>query len=715
MNTIRLFSVLGATLLGGCLLAAEPTTLTIAVHAADRQQVQVRLRAFPVGGGAEPVDRQVMAPSTERVDLPQGNWEVSLLSSAFWSAPMILSAGETATLDLWPAATLHGTAKSAEKGLKVDRLHVSFTSSAGDAATEPASGESSCVVQDEKWRCVVPVGQYDLRLLSRGFAAEFRWNVTTRAGAEVDLGALTLRPGASLIGYVAPGSGIRVDLTGVTVTARPRSFASDQTRRSYSSPVSARGLFQVTGLPPGEYVIHAATKNLRSEERGVTILADRNAELRSSLVIEKPRQLVLKVEPPRPSGERPWRIRLYRLIADAQRVEDPITGSPDEHGGWRSDVLPGEYLLEVGLSETSTWASKRIVIGSADELIDLIMPMSRVSGLVTLGDVPLAEARLIFGGEQGDHQETLRTDLQGRFTGEVPSDAKSSSMWTITVDAEAPRVKRTVRLEAAENELGDVELRIELPQTVVSGRVINSDGSPEPQALVTLRSPDNKVFEQTSTQADGAFELFGFEPGSYRVRAEAFQRSSEIVTVRASETLTSNVDLVLQNDVFVRGKVQARNTAGVGAKLTALQRGVRTDFVPNTSTDGRGLFELKLPPGTRVFDLIVRAPGFALAMGRVAVQQDAKFLTLTVDQNGGELSLELPEDGDAIVRHDGGEFPVRWLTATADGVIVEAEDRHVARLGKVEAGEYTLCRADQCSGGIVTPNGSLLLSLKPVQ
>jgi len=47
---------------------------------------------------------------------------------------------------------------------------------------------------------------------------------------------------------------------------------------------------------------------------------------------------------------------------------------------------------------------------------------------------------------------------------------------------------------------------------------------------------------------------------------------------------------------------------------------------------------LRLPPDTRIFDLLVRAPGFATAAGRIAVEDD-RFLTVTLHQNGGALSL----------------------------------------------------------------------------
>jgi hypothetical protein len=57
----------------------------------------------------------------------------------------------------------------------------------------------------------------------------------------------------------------------------------------------------------------------------------------------------------------------------------------------------------------------------------------------------------------------------------------------------------------------------------------------------TLQS--STVFEQASIGADGAFELFGFEPGVYRIHADTFQHSSEPVQI-----LPVDVDAMIRHD-----------------------------------------------------------------------------------------------------------------------------------------------------------------------
>jgi hypothetical protein len=707
MTRIQILLLVGAALLAAPLLAA-PVVVVTAVQGAEPRPVEVRMRAVRVSGSGTPIERVFTAPGNESIELPEGNWEVSLRSPAHWSAPVAVTAGERVTIDLWPAGTLRGTLKSGQKPHEVEALRVHFTSALSDQAAGVVTGDAPCSIEEDRWNCSVPAGRYDLRLIARGYAAEFRWDQSVVAGKETNLGALVLRPGASLMGFVTAGRGIEAAMKDVAVKVEPRAFSPEGDRRSYTATVNARGFFQVTGIPSGEYVIHAATRGLRSEERPVTILENRSAELRAPLVLERPKRMFVSITPP----QGPWQIRLYRVAFDTSRLNDPVSGLTDDTGRWSTEVVTGQYLLKVGLGESSTWRSTDVTVASSDVAVDLTIATRRVSGTVRLGDVPLADARLIFGGRYGPEQETLVTDDKGRFAGDLPGGdavAEEPAKWTITIDADAPRVRRTLERSADRNDAGDLELDIVLPRTSVTGRVLNEDGSAEPQAIVTLRSPDGSL-EQSLANPDGSFDFFGFEPGTYRVSAAAFQRTSESRDVVATEAPGAGVEIVLRRDVVVRGKVQSRSTLGVDARLTALQRGVQSEFVPTTVTGAGGQFELILPPGTRVFDLILQAPGFALAAGRVAVEPKM-FLTLTVDQKGGGLSLELPAAGDAVLRHEGAEFPLRWLVTMAGGSIERRDGSDVATIPNVEAGEYTLCGGGTCRTGLVTPHGLLRLSV----
>lgn len=391
-------------------------------------------------------------------------------------------------------------------------------------------------------------------------------------------------------------------------------------------------------------------------------------------------------------------------------MEELVSVMTDDDGNWSSEIIPGRYLLQIGDGEGSIWHSATLEVGDFDVHHSVVISTTKVLGRVRLGDEAVKNAKLIFGGEHGLEQVHLMTDGQGEFAGEVPTKDGDQATWTVSVESDEPAVKRTAEYVAARTEDGSLRFEINLPKTVVRGRVVDEDGVPSPNAIVTLRSAEGEGLEQSNTEADGHFELHGLESGRYRVHAESFLHSSEILYVEASEKEAAEIEIVLRKVVLVTGRVQSRSTAGVIATLTALQQEVKAEFVPSTTTDSDGRFELLLPPKTRIFDLIVNAPGFALATGRFAIQ-DRKALTLTLDQSGGILSIAVPHAANAVIRHDGAEYPARWLATSSGGSVHDDADGDSIRFANVEAGEYVVCAGATCRQGVVPAGGALALSI----
>ena len=720
MNRTRILLVVAVAFMG-VRAAASLVTVTSVVHDDPRPQpVQVTLRAVRSDGGASPLNRTIVVPGTETIELADGTWELSVQSPALWSAVSIVSVspGQSVVLELWPVAVLRGSITAADKGLEIRELRVRFAP-AVESRTGLPSGEATCALDDQQWRCLLPAGVHDLRILSPGFIAEFRWNQQLQPAKEVNLGRLILRRGASLVGVVSVARGVRTRMQDVVIEARPRTLTIQAPKRRYTTSANVRGFFQLAGLPPGDYLIHAESngadaKGLRSEDRPATIIEDKNAELRSPLVLDWPRKIFLSISPPSvTSAGSGWHLRLYRELDDNGPLEGVLSTVTDSNGIWSGEVLPGRYLLQVGPSDDSVWRSAELTVHREDVHLDLEVAAQKVAGSVRMGDQPIAGARLIFGGANGSQRHALVTDDRGHFAGDIPAAEKVPNKWKITIEAREPRVQRTSEYEAASDDGGHLRFDIEIPGTVVKGRVLNEDRTAAPGALVTLRSENGGVIEQASAEADGRFEIFGFDPGVVHVQADGSGGASEIVEVRASETETVGIDLVLLSEVVVRGRIRSRSAAGVEAKLTALQRDVRTTFVPNAITDGEGRFELTLPPKTRIFDLVVQAPGFALASGRVTVQDD-KALTITVDQLGGAFDVEIPRNADVVIRHDGAEFPARWLATLSGGSIQpRGEKWDLASLTNLEPGQYSVCAAGLCRTGLVLPQGRTLLSLRP--
>lgn len=129
-----------------------------------------------------------------------------------------------------------------------------------------------------------------------------------------------------------------------------------------------------------------------------------------------------------------------------------------------------------------------------------------------------------------------------------------------------------------------------------------------------------------------------------------------------------------------------------------------------TSNDG-GYFSLGLPPGTKWYDVVVTAFGYAATTARAQVI-DRKMVMIPLESQGGQLILELPANADARLFHAGGEYFARSLATNVGGGVEQRDGWEVATLPEVERGDYRLCIASRCTSGIVPPNGSLTLSVR---
>ncbi len=102
-------------------------------------------------------------------------------------------------LEALPSSRIRGTVSDTSEGPKISGMEVGFTLE----GASPLTAQVQCPVNaDGSWTCDLPAGTLDLRLKSRGYMAQYRWNANLPAGGESDLGAFTLKQGASVVGRV---------------------------------------------------------------------------------------------------------------------------------------------------------------------------------------------------------------------------------------------------------------------------------------------------------------------------------------------------------------------------------------------------------------------------------------------------------------------------------------------------------------------------------
>ncbi len=643
----------------------------------------VNLRAQRVDGRGDIREGVIEAPGAGALSLGDGLWEVRVASHLYWAAPIFLRDSDSGSLEILPASEIHGTATG------VSLLRASFSSGKAGGL----KGDAECDVEGANFRCLIPHGTYDIRFSSPAKAPEFRFGVPVPRNEPMQLKFVA---GASLSGHVATSGRLQAPLDGVEV------LLVDDAKHRFSGAANEKGFFQFKGLPPGTYTVRARKQGLAAESRSVKILAGSAAELNKPLLLDRPHGLTVMILPALDPSSMPWRVELSQTDALARRSEVVSGSLASTSGEWRQGgLIAGEYEVRVRRGNGEQWYSTKVTIEDNDVALPVAVAGEHLRGTIKLGDRSLV-ASLSFGGEGG---AVLHSDEFGAFDGQIPP---GDSDRLLLIESDVPTIRRTIRVKLERSESGEQHLNIRLPATTLLGRVIDEQRNPVPHAIVNVSSDQPSVHEQTFTEADGAFQIAGFETGTYQVTAEAFDLESEQASLSLESDKPTEVELVLQKDVHVAGRMVMGNMPVINARIVALPRDAWAPTLPSRTTDELGRFRLTLPPRTHAFDCLAVHPAFDVVMGRGTVE-DNKILHIVTRQIGGTLRIESGLAIDAIVRHAGAEIMGSFIAREAGGTV----EKNLVVIPRVEPGEYSVCSGHpaECSSGFVPPYGTLTLTL----
>ncbi|HRC86751.1 MAG TPA: carboxypeptidase-like regulatory domain-containing protein, partial [Thermoanaerobaculia bacterium] len=483
-------------------------------------------------------------PFAPRLELPlerPGGWTFTVAAPGFWSAPQTLRVGSEPLrfkLDLWALGEARGRLKVASNLQRPTSLVARFEpaeKAPGNAREAAPEGEAPCSLEAGAFRCELPLGVHHLRLSSPGFVPVYRWGVAlpARPGRPVDLGEVSLQQGASVSGRIeVSGTGAPLAGCGVRLGI-PSARASDdlETRRrlellTASASSNAFGFFQLSGLAPGQYELQATCPGRAVATLApVEVVQGLETRLKEPLVSGLPVSLSLAVVPPLDPYGRPWRLRLWaeRSVPGAASSQ---TGTVDDNGEWQASGLQPELHHLLVLSEDGEgWMESEVDLrrGDARELVTI--PLVEVRGRFLRGREPLPGV-LLFGGRQAARSVRLPVDLEGRFEGFLPEEGPWWVVWQAS------------RQDPGGTDLGEVEVRkragksyaeleLSLPDTRLSGQVVDESGRPVPSARVDASGSSQKTRGgrarapqmTTDTDHDGKFELVGLPAGTATVSA----------------------------------------------------------------------------------------------------------------------------------------------------------------------------------------------------
>jgi len=736
-----------------CLFAqTEATAVPVRVRAepvggataATDPLVTVRLIPQSTGGSFEARTFRLSVPGEHVTDLPPGTWQVLTEAPDLWSAPEWIApvAGPAETrvmLRLFPAAPVSGLLTGVPQEKIPAHLDVRLAASPGSPqGPKPPSASIVCPVAGNRFQCVLPVGRLDLRLRSTGFIPAYLWDVGVRNGETAHLGTLTLKPGASVVGWVRNEAGR--EASGARVRLEPETFGLPREpaqveglkAMSLEAQTNQRGFFQLENpVPPGRFVVTVEKDLGRARRSGIEIRPGLEAEILEPLVLARPVSLRVSLDPARPPSGARWKVTLERK-PDIGPSPEVYRGEAALDGTWQQNgVSPGRYTLYFDDGQMP-WHAEPVEVSDQTTNIHVSLGGVQVRGHIRLGDEPLP-ATLWFRGPSAAQQGRFQSDEQGRFEGVLATEGT----WTVDLVSEAEKLQIRLGPVEVRKISGQSHARVDLrvPATRLRGLVVDEHGQAVSQANLSFIVP-TKLPSKVATDREGKFDVRGLPVGSLFVHAVKDEMESEWLEARIEEASESpELRLVLQARQAIQGLVHASHGPVPGAQVSATAP-------PSQATAGSGAeaisgpsgeFTLKLPAGIPAVHLAVLAPGYATRMLFVPLGSEP-ILDIPLETVGGTLIFDLGDrtldeirgTGIGILAH-GGTF-VPFMTTVRWSLLQRAPqmDPHRLVLPNMEAGDYLLCvgpesylaiprgqapPAHQCSHGSLAPLQELVLPL----
>lgn len=650
--------------------------------------------AHRVDGDAADVDA-----SDSPLLLAPGQWFVSATAPGYWSEPQLVdlrNGPAEAVLAMEPSTRLKARLKM-PRGEHEREVTIHLQTVESQRARYV-----TCPIVEDRIDCDVPSGQQDVVFRVKGYASLFRWNEALAAPG-VDLGLLVFQRGSTFSGRVEMPPESKNEAVDVTLQPKSTTLDNDALRSRKTATLlvshpNTRGYFAFN-VTPGQYVVHATSHDLTSDDREVTVIEGRQAVLQEPLVLARRAALTIQVHPEVDPWQKPWHISVKELFGSERErsVVAPATGRAT-----LPSLSPGSYAIHVHRSDIDSWATAYAAVKS-DSSVDIHVDTVRVRGSVKIGEQPLA-ARVTFLDDRG-LRLPVRTKADGTFVTLLPKIEKDT--WPrVEVESTNPFVKRSltsVTLSGTDSPEASVDLQ--LPATTVEGTVVDTDGVPLMEAVIDVQRPESE-FEQIE-MLDGHFRITGLAPGLYALSARSGHLQSEApVDVDLSEGSSKQITLIIKEATRVRGVVRSSFGPVANAGVFYAPAGFVPPVVVVQPAGVDGTFDMQLPPQTQDAAVTVNSPGFAFRMLRLPVT--ANQAEVVVDQRAGTLVIENAGD-KAMIGHGGATLPALLISYVAPVHRLSASS---FELRQTEPGDYTLCQDGQCQSGSLADNGRLVLRLK---
>jgi hypothetical protein len=577
--------------------------------------------------------------------------------------------------------SLHESGKEAGAALPEKLVVRSLEALIPPAGSPPPRLSWECPVDAQgAWTCALPVATYDLAIGAPGYVAQLRQGVAVREGETVALGAFALERSQAISGLLAVEVGRlepeRCLLRVLPEPGRPhpgRVYQGDP--RLLERRLSRDGTFTIAPVTAGFAALEVSCPGfVLLHVDDVKVVAGKDTRLRKPLLLRRPFEVAVEVRPPLDPEGGPWTVLVDRRALGPSFVRRPVlrhSGPTDPAGRFVVPKLaPGLSRVQVRDGKGVRRALKEVRIETAaDALVRIDLRTIHVEGSLTYRGAPVT-AHLSWSDDVAGGPIRMGSNRWGRFAGGLPR----AGHWHLLVDA--PKLSRRwipLQVEVKADDSGRAELAIRIPETSLRGRVLDEDGRPAEDAVVSLYGVGD---ERTAPTKDrGRFEIrfVGAGPWAVAARREAAQGTRAAVSPLVEVTVREGsnpapVELRMGALRRAAGRVTAAGKPVAGAEV---QAEVGTGIPVRGTSQKDGLFRLLVPEETGSAGLLVRAPGGTLHSFDAHLGERA--LDLELPEEEGTLAIDLPGSWGAVAEkgelldlyQEGNLVPFDFLTILA--------------------------------------------------
>ncbi len=683
------------TVRGGDVVVSPNVMVSTSVAEPSLRGTSLTFIAQRMGDAQAPQTLSIPAGESATFPWSAGSWSLTATTKGIWAPITVIEAREgtttRVTIPILRAVSVKGKIVLPESSKTASSIKLYFQRSLEDRSVHeidsPLNDEQvvNGRIEEDRVLFELPAGRLDLALRIGGYTSVYRWDKTIALDAVNDLGNLLFRRGTTISGRIDVGTVPKSALENVRVTLRPDETApvnevheqQAALRRLMATP-TARGFFHFD-VQPGTYVLQATAGKYRSEELTVTATETSEAVMKEQLLLEEPRSLSVRIDPPLDPTGRAWHVTLLAPPA-------PITRVASANGAASfDDLFAIPYRLDVGRGEGDTWFTETVNPGQVSSK-EVSIPLVRVKGTVQMGTEPL-RASLSFMDDSRLIRVWSRAD--GSFAVDLPMKDDTAVWERVEVESDDPYIRSAVEHLKIE----DGELTITIGNRTITGEVVDESGHPS-RAIVEVSSPAG-AFQITSE--DGVFSTRGLPPGRTSLTAFSSERQTgraTTVEVPDADDFSTHVVLTLEDSDYLHGIVTTAQGPLTGAAVWCVPSMLASPLVGRIPTDVHGAFRFARPSSAERMTCSIAARGFASRLLRTpsSLKDD---LQVFVRQNGASLIVDVPPDHDGqrpYLLHDGAIVPLRAFAYLADGRMSGDQISFY-----VDEGDWSLCMWSEAS------------------